>query len=58
MITASLLELIDTTIVTKQTYLLTYTDAYWVAGLIMLCSVPLLYLLKFKKNTHVPTDVH
>lgn len=44
--------------VTKQTYLLTYTDAYWVAGLIMLFSIPLLYLQKFKKNTNVPTDVH
>ncbi|TPE46012.1 DHA2 family efflux MFS transporter permease subunit [Pontibacter mangrovi] len=44
--------------VTKQTYLLTYTDAYWVAGLIMLFSIPLLYLQKFKKNANVPTDVH
>ncbi|MCC9136013.1 DHA2 family efflux MFS transporter permease subunit [Pontibacter silvestris] len=44
--------------VTRQTVLLTYTDAYWVAGLIMLFSIPLLYLQKFKKNANVPTDVH
>jgi len=44
--------------VTRQTYLLTYTDAYWVAGLIMLFSIPLLYLQKFKKNVEIPTDVH
>jgi len=44
--------------VIKQTLLLTYNDAYWVAGLIMLCSIPLLYLQKFKKNVQVPVDVH
>ncbi|MGM9476571.1 DHA2 family efflux MFS transporter permease subunit [Pedobacter sp. GSP4] len=44
--------------VIKQTLLLTYNDAYWVAGLIMLCSIPLLYLQKFKKNANIPTDVH
>lgn len=44
--------------VIKQTLLLTYSDAYWVAGLIMLCSIPLLYLQKFKKNVEVPADVH
>ncbi|SFH13474.1 DHA2 family efflux MFS transporter permease subunit [Pedobacter insulae] len=44
--------------VIKQTMLLTYSDAYWVAGLIMLCSIPLLYLQKFKKNTNIPVDAH
>ena len=44
--------------VIKQTLLLTYNDAYWVAGLIMLFSIPLLYLQKFKKNVNVPPDVH
>lgn len=44
--------------VIKQTLLLTYSDAYWVAGMVMLCSIPLLYLQKFKKNVNVPTDVH
>lgn len=44
--------------VIKQTMLLTYSDAYWVAGLVMLCSIPLLYLQKFKKNTNIPVDAH
>ena len=44
--------------VTKQSLLLTYNDAYWVAGLIMLCSIPLLYLQKFKKNVQLPIDSH
>ncbi|RZJ23625.1 MAG: DHA2 family efflux MFS transporter permease subunit [Acinetobacter sp.] len=42
----------------KQTLLLTYNDAYWVAGLIMLCSIPLLYLQKFKKNASIVTGAH
>lgn len=42
----------------KQTLLLTYSDAYWVAGMVMLCSIPLLYLQKFKKNVDIPADVH
>ena len=45
-------------VVTKQTLLLTYSDAYWVAGLVLLCSIPLLYLQKFKKNVEIPVDVH
>ena len=45
-------------IVMKQTILLTYDDAYCVAGLIMLFSIPLLYLQKFKKNTNIPVDAH
>ncbi|WP_316816816.1 DHA2 family efflux MFS transporter permease subunit [Pedobacter nyackensis] len=44
--------------VTKQSLLLTYSDAYWVAGLVLLCSIPLLYLQKFKKNVVVPADLH
>ncbi|MNR46702.1 hypothetical protein D3C85_1657060 [compost metagenome] len=44
--------------VTKQSLLLTYSDAYWVAGLVLLCSIPLLYLQKFKKNVAIPADVH
>jgi DHA2 family multidrug resistance protein len=43
---------------TKQSLLLTYSDAYWVAGLILLFSIPLLYLQKFKKNIVVPADLH
>lgn len=48
---------IDGTVI-KQTMLLTYTEAYWVVGMIMLCSIPMLYLQKFKKNVSVPVDAH
>lgn len=44
--------------VLKQTALLSYADAFWVSGMIMLCSIPLLYLQKFKKNVQVPVDAH
>ena len=44
--------------VIKQTLLLTYADAYYISGLVMLFSIPLLYLQPFKKNAKVPTDVH
>ncbi|MGV8877427.1 MAG: DHA2 family efflux MFS transporter permease subunit [Sphingobacteriaceae bacterium] len=44
--------------VVRQTLLLTYNDAYWVAGLIMLFSIPLLYFQKFKKNADAPVDMH
>jgi DHA2 family multidrug resistance protein len=35
--------------VIRQTMLLTYDDAYWISGLVMLFSIPLLYLQPFKK---------
>ncbi|RVU00389.1 DHA2 family efflux MFS transporter permease subunit [Mucilaginibacter limnophilus] len=44
--------------VVKQTLLLTYDDAYWVSGLIMLFSIPLLYLQPFRKNMKAVTDAH
>lgn len=44
--------------VIRQTLLLTYNDAYWVAGLIMLFSIPLIYLQPFKKNVAMPVDAH
>ncbi|GAB2535454.1 DHA2 family efflux MFS transporter permease subunit [Rufibacter soli] len=44
--------------VMKQTALLSYTDAFWVSGMVMLCSIPLLYLQKFKKNVKLPVDAH
>ncbi|MBW4890476.1 DHA2 family efflux MFS transporter permease subunit [Mucilaginibacter sp. HMF5004] len=44
--------------VIKQTLLLTYNDAYWIAGLIMLFSIPLIYLQPFKKNVALPVDAH
>jgi DHA2 family multidrug resistance protein len=44
--------------VSRQSVLLTYTDAYWLVGYVMLFSIPLLLLQKFKKNTEIPADVH
>jgi DHA2 family multidrug resistance protein len=44
--------------VMRQTMLLSFTDAYWISGMIMLCSIPLLYLQKFKKNVKLPVDAH
>ena len=44
--------------VVRQSLLLTYDDAYYISGLVMLFSIPLLYLQPFKKNAKVPTDVH
>lgn len=35
--------------VTRQSMLLTYDDAYWISGMVMLFSIPLLYLQPFKK---------
>ena len=45
--------------VTRQSFLLTYDDAYWVSGLVMLFSIPLLYLQPFKKGkVSMPSDAH
>src|SRR6201985_2723563 len=44
--------------VTRQTLLLTYDDAYWISGLVMLFSIPLLYLQPFKKAVALPSDAH
>jgi DHA2 family multidrug resistance protein len=44
--------------ITRQTLLLTYDDAYWISGLVMLFSIPLLYLQPFKKAVKMPVDAH
>jgi DHA2 family multidrug resistance protein len=44
--------------VIKQTLLLTYADAYWISGLVMLFSIPLLFLQPFRKNMKAATDAH
>ena len=49
---------IDVTI-TKQTYLLTYMDAFWFIGIFFVVSIPLLYLQRFNRNSKVSTgDAH
>ncbi len=45
--------------VIRQSLLLTYNDAYLLSGVIMLCSIPLIYLQPFKKGKpNIPTDSH
>jgi DHA2 family multidrug resistance protein len=45
--------------VTRQSLLLTYNDAYLISGLVMLFSIPMLYLQPFKKGkVSIPTDAH
>lgn len=44
--------------VMRQTMLLTYDDAYWISGLVMLFSIPLLYLQPFRKAAKMPVDAH
>jgi DHA2 family multidrug resistance protein len=44
--------------VIRQTMLLSYDDAYWISGLVMLFSIPLLYLQPFRKNMKAVTDAH
>ena len=45
--------------ITRQSLLLTYDDAYYISGLVMLFSIPLLYLQPFKKsNVKMPVDAH
>ncbi|HWD90268.1 MAG TPA: DHA2 family efflux MFS transporter permease subunit [Mucilaginibacter sp.] len=45
--------------VIRQSLLLTYDEAYLISGLIMLFSIPLLYLQPFKKSAaKMPVDAH
>ncbi|MBV8390839.1 MAG: DHA2 family efflux MFS transporter permease subunit [Mucilaginibacter sp.] len=45
--------------VVRQSLLLTYDDAYLISGLIMLFSIPLIYLQPFKKGkVSMPADAH
>lgn len=44
--------------VVRQTLLLTYDDVYWISGLVMLFSIPLVYLQPFSRTSNVPVDAH
>jgi len=48
---------IDNT-VNRQSILLTYNDAYWIVGIVMICAIPLLYLAPFRKDQKAATDAH
>jgi DHA2 family multidrug resistance protein len=45
-------------VISRQSILLTYDDAYWLTGLVMLFSIPLLYLQPFRKAVAMPADAH
>ena len=48
---------IDATI-NKQSLLLTYDDAYWLVGIVMLCAIPLVYLAPIKRGQKAISDAH
>jgi DHA2 family multidrug resistance protein len=45
-------------IITKQTLLVTYDNMYLLIGLFVLCSIPVIYLQKFRKKVPIPVDAH
>lgn len=45
-------------VVTRQSLLLTYNDAYWIVGITMLLAIPLLYLAPFKKGQKAVSGAH
>ncbi len=44
--------------VNRQSLLLTYNDAYWIVGVVMLCAIPVLFLAPFKKGQKAVADSH
>jgi DHA2 family multidrug resistance protein len=44
--------------VIKQTLLVTYDNMYLLIGVFVLCSIPVIYLTKFKKKVVIPVDAH
>ena len=44
---------------TKQSVLMSYTDVFWIVGVFFLCSIPLIFLQKFKRTpVRMPVDAH
>lgn len=44
--------------VLKQTYLLSYLDAFWATGFILVLSIPFIWLQKVNSKASIPTDAH
>ncbi len=44
--------------VIKQTYLMTYTDAFWFIGIFFILSIPLLFLQRFNRTAKIAVDAH
>lgn len=45
-------------IITRQSYLLAYMDAFYIVGVVMLCTMPIIYLHKYRKEVRLPMDAH
>ena len=44
--------------VMKQTFLMSYMDAFWFVGIFFIFCIPLLYLQRFKRGAKVAVDAH
>lgn len=44
--------------INRQTLLLTYDHMYLLIGVFVLCSIPVIYLQRFKKKAPIPVDAH
>ena len=44
--------------VQRQSALLSYNDSYWVVGIMMLCAIPLVFLVPFVKGQKAIADTH
>jgi DHA2 family multidrug resistance protein len=42
----------------KQTFLLSYIDAFWFVGIFLLLSIPIIWLQKVKRGAPIPVDAH
>ncbi len=40
----------------KQTYLLTYTDAFWISGIIFMIAIPFIFMQRFKRRVKIVTE--
>ncbi|MEP7235928.1 MAG: DHA2 family efflux MFS transporter permease subunit [Ignavibacteriota bacterium] len=45
-------------IVIRQTLLLTYTDAFWIGGLIFMIAIPFIFMQRFKRRPKLATTSH
>ncbi len=44
--------------VIKQTYMLSYLDAFWLTGIFLVLSIPMIWLQKVKRKAVIPVDAH
>ncbi|MDP4220818.1 MAG: DHA2 family efflux MFS transporter permease subunit [Bacteroidota bacterium] len=44
--------------IVKQTMLLTYTDAFWIGGIIFMVAIPFIFMQRFKRRVKVAVEAH